>query len=82
MTTSVLTKAQRRALKMLYDRTPLMLVVNDKGRLVPVCTGDINPGISYREFRRFAWVSTSVGCLVVPWCGMTIGIESDGYTHS
>jgi len=22
------------------------------------------------------------GCVMVPWCGMTVGIERDGYTHT
>lgn len=35
----------------------------------------------YRAFRKTAWYSFA-GCWVVQWCGMTIGIESDGYTHS
>ena len=24
----------------------------------------------------------SFGALMVPWCGMWLGIETDGYTHS
>jgi hypothetical protein len=36
---------------------------------------------NYREFRsRFYW--TNMGCTLGQWCGMTIGIEPDGYTHS
>ena len=43
---------------------------------------DINPdgAKSYREFRKRAvpgW-----GCIMLPWCHMWLGIETDGYTHS
>ena len=24
----------------------------------------------------------STGCILVHWCGMTVGIESDGYRHT
>lgn len=37
-------------------------------------------GLSYRTFRRT--VVPGPGCLMAPWCGMWLGIESDGYTHS
>jgi len=36
--------------------------------------------ISYREFRR--GVLPGSGCVMVRWCGMWLGIEPDGYTHS
>lgn len=38
---------------------------------------------TYRQFRK-----TVVGylgdpdCIMVPWCGMWVGIEADGYTHT
>jgi hypothetical protein len=35
---------------------------------------------SYREFR--ARVKPGFGYLVLPWCGMYLGIEKDGHTHS
>ena len=35
---------------------------------------------SYREFRRR--VVQGYDCLMLPWCGMWLGVESDGYTHS
>jgi hypothetical protein len=34
----------------------------------------------YRTFRRR--VLAGYGCLMLPWCGMWIGIEPDGYTHT
>lgn len=36
---------------------------------------------SYLQFRRNAFWAFG-DCLMVPWAGMIIGIEADGYTHS
>ena len=36
---------------------------------------------TYLAFRRMAR-QTHMGCIVVPWANMWIGIEPDGYTHS
>ena len=36
---------------------------------------------SYLAFRRRAYVWFG-DCLMVRWKGMTLGIETDGYTHS
>ena len=35
---------------------------------------------SYLTFRRTA--KAGYDCVMLPWCGMWLGIESDGYTHS
>jgi len=35
---------------------------------------------TYREFRKR--VTTGMDCLMLKWCGMWLGIERDGYTHS
>ena len=37
-------------------------------------------GVSYLQLRRT--VKRGYDCLMVEWCGMWIGIEKDGYTHS
>ena len=37
-------------------------------------------GKTYREFRKT--VQQGYDCLMVEWCGMWLGIESDGHTHS
>jgi len=39
-----------------------------------------NQGKTYREFRRT--VKGGWGCVMVHWCGMWLGVEPDGYTHS
>lgn len=40
-------------------------------------------GLTYREFRKT--VTPYFGddsCVLVPWCGMWVGIEKDGYSHT
>lgn len=39
-----------------------------------------NNGMSYLQFRRSA--QPGYDCVMVFWCGMWLGIETDGYTHS
>lgn len=41
---------------------------------------DGQPGPTYRAFRRT--VQPGPGCVLVPFAGMWLGIEPDGYTHS
>ena len=36
--------------------------------------------LTYREFR--ATVQQGFDCIMVPWAGMWLGVEVDGYTHS
>jgi len=36
---------------------------------------------TYLQFRRTAH-QTHMDCVMVPWCGMFVGIEPDGYAHS
>ena len=38
--------------------------------------------MSYLAFRRTAYNDGIMNCVMVPWCGMWLGIETDGYTHS
>jgi hypothetical protein len=37
-------------------------------------------GVSYRDFRRT--LQAGYQCVMIKWCGMWLGIETDGYTHS
>lgn len=39
-----------------------------------------NCATSYRDFRKT--VQPGPGCIMLPWAGMWLGIEPDGYTHS
>ena len=36
---------------------------------------------SWREFTATVTLAFT-DCVMVPWCGMALGIETDGYTHS
>jgi hypothetical protein len=79
----VITKAQRQALKRVYDRQALVLIGDKLGRAVAERWENHSPDypkMTYRQFRRLA--VSSFGALMVPWCGMWLGIEQDGYTHS
>lgn len=61
-TTAVLSRAQRVALKRVYDRG------TSEG--------------TYLRFRRTAQYDHLLDCVMVGFCGMLLGIERDGYTHS
>ena len=37
---------------------------------------------TYLQFRRTAQRLPCDDCIIVPWAGMCLGIEPDGYTHS
>lgn len=37
---------------------------------------------SYLEMRRLVQHSFFDDSIMLPWCGMWLGIEKDGYTHS
>lgn len=39
-----------------------------------------NQNLSYLQFRKT--VQPGWDCVMVKWCGMWLGIEQDGYTHS
>jgi hypothetical protein len=60
----VLTKAQRRALKQVFERN------SDEAK-------------SYKEFRKRVKGTFGMdGAIVIPWRGMFLAIETEGYTHS
>lgn len=68
------TKEQRQALKEIWSRTIAYQVIDGD----TVVNGR-NP-LTYRQFR--ATVIPGLGYIMVPWAGMWLGIEPDGYTHS
>ena len=39
-------------------------------------------GMTYLQFRRSVQKACYDNCLMVQWCGMWLGIEEDGTTHS
>jgi len=70
------TRGQRLALKRLFERSPIDA---DHHRLEPL----EGVPISYRQFRRGVRpMFGGQGCILVQWCGMWVGIEPDGYTHT
>jgi putative SOS response-associated peptidase YedK len=79
---TVLTKAQRAALKRVFDRQALVLRWNGKTYSADRWANysPEHAPMTYRQFRKLA--VASFDCVMVPWCGMWLGIEKDGYTHS
>ncbi len=72
------TKDQRRALKKIFDRDPLFKL--DKHAHPNRHMGH---KMTYKDFRKEVVPTFGMdGAVVVPWCGMWICIERDGYTHS
>ena len=71
-----LTHDQRAALKRIYDRCPLDA---NHDRINP---GDPWTPITYRQFRATVQPIICDRAVMVHWCGMFLGIEPDGYTHS
>jgi hypothetical protein len=61
------TRQQRVALKRVHDR-------------VVQATAPSRTPVTYRRFRRL--VQPGPGCIMIPFAGMWLGIEPDGYTHS
>ena len=76
-----LTRAQRVALKRVYDRGTVWA----KGTGKTTCDSAYGVGapLTYREFRaRVQPCFDKSGCVMLHWAGMWLGIEKDGYTHS
>lgn len=82
-----LTKAQRKALFRVFQRdfpgweTPFRRIESMDIRYgikrVKV------PSLQWRRFRKTVTpYFDNSGCVMVPWRGMWLGIETDGYTHS
>lgn len=73
-----LNKAQQRSLKRVFDRGPVYS--NEDMKRLPNSYQQYCTRLTYRQFRKK--VQFSFDCAMVPWCGMWLGIEQDGYTHS
>ena len=71
-----LTKNQRAAIKRIYDRCPLD-ANHDR-----IQDGDPWTPVTYRQFRRTVQPIICDRAVMVHWCGMFVGIEPDGYTHT
>jgi len=82
----VLTKEQRKAVFRVFQRdfpsweTPFKRKTIIGGS--PVTYGG-TIRVSSAAYRRFrATVAPGFDCVMLPWKGMWLGIEPDGYTHS
>lgn len=72
------TRAQRVAIKRIFDRCP----VYPEPRWDGIAMQSQMP-INYRQFRRRVQpMYGGQGAVVLPWQKMFLAIEPDGYTHS
>lgn len=71
----LITRAQREAVKRVYDRGPIYLDAT-LAKSIHVRRTDYRE--TYRSFRRRCF-SAGFGCITVRWCGMWLAIEQDGY---
>jgi hypothetical protein len=76
------TRAQREALFKLFQRdfpnwvSPSRRREHSTNEVVKV------PTIQYRRFRAKVQPFFGDTCIMIPWAGMWVGIEQDGYTHT
>lgn len=77
-----LNRAQRAALKQVFYRCqPLYNTPKAKNVSTPSRLGFER--VTYKAFRASVTpVLDGSGAVLVPWCGMHLGIEPDGYIHS
>jgi hypothetical protein len=83
---STTTRAQRLALMNVFRRCALTIeerkTTSGNQRAAAHAIG-IERRIGYREFRKLAQPTFGCdGAIAVPWCGMWLAIERDGYVHS
>jgi hypothetical protein len=70
------TAAQQQALRTVFDRRPLAW--NDPNRR----PRDGERAMTWTEFKSLVQPALGINCLMVPWAGMWLGVETDGYVHS
>lgn len=74
-----LTKDQQRAVKRVFERGPTTPIVTAAEARESVC----GVPLTYKQFRRRLRPTIGLdGAVVLPWAGMFLLIERDGYTHS
>jgi hypothetical protein len=76
------TKAQRQALFRVFQR-------DFPGWHTPTCRVEANgkhvgvPSLQWKRFRKTVQpYFDKSGCVMVPWRGMWLGVETDGHVHS
>ena len=58
-------------------------ITKEQRRAIHLKWQQADQGLSYRAFRKLAIpVTAADGAVALPWCGMWLCIEADGYTHS
>lgn len=75
----ILTKKQRAVIKLVFDRGPTYPYVTPTEKKAGITAVPL----TYKQFRRR--VQPTFGCdgaVALPWAGMFLCIEKDGYTHS
>lgn len=78
------TKAQRKALFRVFQRDFPSWETPYRRHRSGMELGIIRvPSTQYRRFRKTVQpYFDGSGCVMVPWHGMWLGVETDGYTHS
>ena len=79
----ILTRKQREALFKVFQRDfPSWITPFKRYRSGMQLGTDRVPSIQYRRFRKLVQPAFGGECVMLPWHGMWLGIERDGYTHS
>ncbi len=61
----------------------MVLTTREQRRSIHARWKQADQGLSYRAFRKHAVpVLAGDGAIALPWCGMWLCIEPDGYIHS
>lgn len=70
----ITTRAQRLAIKRIYDRQPIY---------VSKVAEAMKQRVPYKRFRKSVMGTLAMdGAVIVNWAGMWLVIETDGYVHS
>jgi hypothetical protein len=79
-----ITLAQTAALVRVFNRNPLYFRPDEDGKKgMPASTPlfEGQPQLTFDEYMEYSSID-GYGCIMIPWNGMWLGIEKDGYTHS
>jgi hypothetical protein len=78
---TITNRNQRVALKRVYDRGTLW--AKDLVMTTVDSAYGVGKPLTYKEFRKKVSGTFGMdGAVIVPWCGMWLAIERDGYVHS
>lgn len=75
----ITTREQRKALKRIFDRGPIYPYITPQEKT----EGVVPVALTYKQFRRRVQATFGMdNAIAVPWAGMWLLVETDGYTHS